>query len=119
MKVIRTDNFGRDLPEKEIACGLDKQTAEFECAKLNGPLTEASPYWYVVTEESYEPMTAERINGVPSDDGDEPDKYGNTEKDPFRYCSFPDCGCDGHRLCMAREGANLGACALNIEKRRT
>ena len=28
------------------------------------------------------------------------DYYGNTENQ-FDYCSFPDCGCDGARLCMA------------------
>lgn len=32
--------------------------------------------------------------------GDEIDQYGNTEND-FNACSFPDCGCDGARLCMA------------------
>lgn len=64
MKVIRTDNFGRELPEKEIARGLDKPTAEFECAKLNAPLTEASPYWYIVTEEDYTPITHEKIYGL-------------------------------------------------------
>ncbi len=26
------------------------------------------------------------------------DKYGNTEYQ-FDFCSFPDCGCDGARLC--------------------
>ncbi|MCP5065131.1 MAG: hypothetical protein GY946_01070 [bacterium] len=30
------------------------------------------------------------------------DAYGNTE-DQFDNCSFPDCGCDGSRLCMAGE----------------
>jgi hypothetical protein len=30
--------------------------------------------------------------------------YGNTE-DQFDYCSFPDCGCDGERLCMASESS--------------
>lgn len=45
-----------------------------------------------------------------------PDQYGNTERDPFAYCSFPDCGCDGARLCQAKSGANSGACALNIER---
>lgn len=32
--------------------------------------------------------------------GDMIDQYGNTEND-FNSCSFPDCGCDGARLCMA------------------
>lgn len=43
------------------------------------------------------------------------DEYGNTE-DSFEFCSFPDCGCDGARLCMAGS-PNNGASALNIEKR--
>ncbi len=32
-------------------------------------------------------------------------------------CCFPDCGCDGARLCMAENGASTGALILNIEKR--
>jgi hypothetical protein len=46
--------------------------------------------------------------------GLEVDQYGNTEAD-FKYCSFPDCGCDGSRLCMAKEGASEHACQGNIE----
>jgi len=45
----------------------------------------------------------------------EVDEYGNTEED-FLNCSFPDCGCDGARNCMAPSGANLGSMNLNIEK---
>jgi hypothetical protein len=43
----------------------------------------------------------------------EVDDYGNTEDD-FLHCCFPDCGCDGARLCMA---GNPSLCArtLNIE----
>lgn len=41
------------------------------------------------------------------------DKYGNTEAD-FCNCSFPDCGCDGERLCMAGE-ANADARRCNVE----
>lgn len=32
------------------------------------------------------------------------DGYGNTEYQ-FEHCSFPDCGCDGARLCMAGEAS--------------
>lgn len=39
--------------------------------------------------------------------GEEIDQYGNTESD-FNACSFPDCGCDGARLCMA---GNASECA--------
>lgn len=42
------------------------------------------------------------------------DQYGNTEED-FLNCSFPDCGCDGHRLCMAPSGANSDSFNCNVE----
>ena len=41
------------------------------------------------------------------------DSYGNTEDD-FQYCCFPDCGCDGARLCMAGE-ASEDALMGNVE----
>lgn len=44
----------------------------------------------------------------------EVDDYGNTEAQPFDYCTFPDCGCDGARLCMAGE-ANKDAEKMNVE----
>jgi hypothetical protein len=42
------------------------------------------------------------------------DAYGNTAYD-FKYCSFPDCGCDGARLCMAKEGPSDSANSGNVE----
>lgn len=45
--------------------------------------------------------------------GLEVDQYGNTEED-FQNCAFPDCGCDGERLCMAGE-ANENAVKYNVE----
>jgi hypothetical protein len=45
--------------------------------------------------------------------GLEVDVYGNTEED-FLKCCFPDCGCDGERLCMAGE-ANADAMKCNVE----
>ena len=42
------------------------------------------------------------------------DKYGNTEGD-FRNCCFPDCGCDGERLCMAPSGSSSNAQKGNVE----
>ena len=45
--------------------------------------------------------------------GEDVDSYGNTESD-FQYCCFPDCGCDGARLCMAGE-ANDFAMSNNVE----
>ena len=41
------------------------------------------------------------------------DGHGNTE-DQFEFCCFPNCGCDGARLCMASE-ANTNAQKLNVE----
>lgn len=45
-----------------------------------------------------------------------PDQYGNTEREPIKYCCFPDCGCDGARLCMAETGPNSGSMAINLER---
>lgn len=42
------------------------------------------------------------------------DEYGNTEAE-FQYCCFPNCGCDGSRLCMAPSGASGNAVLGNIE----
>lgn len=47
----------------------------------------------------------------------ETDSYGNTA-DRIINCCFPDCGCDGARLCMAENGASSGALELNLERRR-
>lgn len=41
------------------------------------------------------------------------DPYGNTTYD-FKYCSFPDCGCDGARLCMAGDASDR-ALGQNVE----
>jgi len=48
---------------------------------------------------------------------DEPvDKYGNPlSGDRLINCCFPDCGCDGSRLCMAENGASGDACSNNVE----
>lgn len=45
-----------------------------------------------------------------------PDQYGNTEREPNKFCCFPDCGCDGSRLCQAERGPNFASCAINIER---
>jgi hypothetical protein len=44
----------------------------------------------------------------------EVDDYGNTEAQ-FDNCCFPDCGCDGARLCMAPSGGSDRACRQNVE----
>jgi hypothetical protein len=43
------------------------------------------------------------------------DRYGNTEQDYREFCSFPDCGCDGQRLCNAKSGANADSVKCNVE----
>jgi len=46
------------------------------------------------------------------------DQYGNDpDDDVLVNCCFPDCGCDGFRLCMAKKGANNASYALNYEHR--
>lgn len=52
-------------------------------------------------------------NAVCEDCGLSVDAYGNTE-DQFDFCSFPDCGCDGERLCMAGEASEYARTA-NVE----
>jgi hypothetical protein len=45
------------------------------------------------------------------------DRYGNplNSERLIYYCCFPDCGCDGARLCMAENGASNCSLILNIE----
>lgn len=52
-------------------------------------------------------------NGICPDCKESVDPYGNTAYQ-FEYCSFPDCGCDGARLCMAGE-ASENAAIGNVE----
>lgn len=61
---------------------------------------------------SDEELAAQARDGA---NGEPVDKYGNREGE-LKYCCFPDCGCDGARLCMAEEGPSLGAIGLNVEK---
>lgn len=49
-------------------------------------------------------------------DDEECDKYGNPiNGDRLIYCCFPDCGCDGSRLCMAEKGASGLSFDVNLE----
>ncbi len=47
------------------------------------------------------------------------DKYGNgindINGDRLVYCCFPDCSCDGSRLCMTENGASDRAFGQNLE----
>lgn len=50
-------------------------------------------------------------------DDDSPDRYGNRPSEwPPKHCCYPDCGCDGMRLCQAKSGPNFACSQLNIEK---
>jgi len=49
------------------------------------------------------------------DYGNEITEDGEYAQIPFKYCAFPDCGCDGSRLCVATEGASERACRQNLE----
>ena len=53
-------------------------------------------------------------NAVCPDCGLEVSAYGNTEEYQ-EYCSYPDCGCDGARLCMATNEASERAGKYNVE----
>lgn len=47
------------------------------------------------------------------------DSYGNPiDGSRLIYCCFPDCGCDGARLCMAENGASSCSMAINRERRK-
>lgn len=47
------------------------------------------------------------------------DNYGNSILDlecgRVEFCVFPDCGCDGERLCMAENGSSERAIKQNVE----
>lgn len=54
-------------------------------------------------------------DSVCPDCGLEVNMYGNTEERPNDYCSYPDCGCDGARLCDAKDGPSERAAKGNVE----
>lgn len=54
------------------------------------------------------------VNEVCPECQEKVDTYGNTEGQPFDFCTFPDCGCDGARLCMTGE-PNADALGCNVE----
>ena len=72
-------------------------------------------------------LTQKWVDRVENPDAGEPefaepdageDEYGNpTDGSRLINCCFPDCGCDGSRLCMAEQGASGAAQQLNFEKR--
>ena len=54
MKVIRTDNFdmGR-INDSLVEENLTRQDAQALANRLNAPLSESSPHWHLVVEDSY------------------------------------------------------------------
>ena len=52
-------------------------------------------------------------DGKCPDCGLDVDRYGNTENQ-FDHCCFPDCGCDGERLCDAGAASEM-AVVMNVE----
>lgn len=47
---------------------------------------------------------------------EETDDYGNPiNGDRIIYCCFPDCGCDGARLCQAENGPSERCYKANVE----
>lgn len=60
---------------------------------------------------------AQSVQHTPLSDDEQVDAYGNpVSGDRIINCCFPDCGCDGARLCMAENGASTAACSLNYER---
>lgn len=60
-------------------------------------------------------MTCKELIDVDEDDA--LDDYGNPiSGDRLINCCFPDCGCDGARLCSAEKGASSAAMNLNRER---
>lgn len=68
--------------------------------------------------KTLEATAREFVASLAGDEEEEPvDDYGNPlSGDRLINCCFPDCGCDGARLCMAENGASSGARSVNIER---
>lgn len=54
------------------------------------------------------------VEEICPDCGCEVDEHGNT-CDRVEFCPFPDCGCDGARLCMAENGPSERSATGNVE----
>lgn len=60
--------------------------------------------------------TKDKNMNKPLDENEPVDKYGNpTSGDRIINCCFPDCGCDGARLCQAENGCSERASTGNVE----
>ena len=84
---------------------------------LRAALAEQTPLFKPLIDQH--PGLAEELAERADDKADdEPvDDYGNPlSGDRLINCCFPDCGCDGARLCMAENGPSSSAVAINIER---
>lgn len=111
------------LPENHDAAGRGESALErrvrpgreeYECRECEGQ--GGYDAWKAVAGH-YEGGEVFRVQCDHCDGTGKVDQYGN----PFRWnrvinCCFPDCGCDGARLCQAENGASSCACSLNIER---
>lgn len=98
---------GRKLTPSELVELLTDQHA----AMVDDPIM----LWLSISLEDMADVVTRAIDAAEAEP--EVDKYGNPMSgDSLPFCCFPDCGCDGARLCMAESGAHSGALALNIER---
>lgn len=97
-----------------VECGLGPGAEACDCDECEGQ--GKYDVWKAVSGHhdggEYFRMTCDTCGGT-----GKLDNYGN----PFTghriiNCCFPDCGCDGARLCMAEKGASGCARLMNIER---
>ena len=76
--------------------------------------------WYLLTPQDLFDMTrvGQALLYGYDESGVEIDCYGNpVDGSSLPYCCFPDCGCDGARLCTAKSGASDASYSLNLGRR--
>jgi hypothetical protein len=98
---------------------------EAENRRLSQALGDSAVELVIMHQKhSFAPAVSERTDGSDTyqqceycDGTGKVDDYGNPSSgDRVIYCTFPDCGCDGARLCQAEKGASERSCILNIER---
>jgi hypothetical protein len=103
--------------------GLDYENY-LEWHKRTGCSASVLPGWaYSRLQDLLHEVMVEDMNNMmefgrdPEDVDDEDlDGYGNPiDGSEIINCCFPDCGCDGARLCQARKGASSVAYSFNVE----
>lgn len=114
MKHNFSDNFNNYLSQFEDDVEENKKEIWWfpkdKYYKAQQDKYDADKFYSIPTLESV-------VNSWIAPPEEEVDDYGNpVSGDRIINCCFPDCGCDGARLCMAENGASSGACSLNIER---